>query len=522
MTRLAVVSIALILILTACANGSTGSGGNPGLAAADAQATLAVVQVQQRQAAESTRQSSDATAAAIVAQMEATAQVAQAATAEAVAVEQAQAATAESLSFAATAQALTFAATQESYAIASTAQAVNQIATAEAAIVADEARRLEIARQAEIAAIERGRLWNTRIWPAVAILLAGTAAAFLAALTYRLYQRSRPAQAHQVGDRILILAGNNQPYQIAGPRVMQQETPLITAGEPVVRPSVLPPLPKGHVLVIGPSQSGKSTTVKVIAAKRPGRVIALDPHSAGGNDWGHAEVIGTSRNFNAISEYLSFMEEELNRRYQERGEYSRDDFEPLTVAVDETPAIVKSLGNKFTDVWATWVREGWKVGLFVAMSSQSDRVRTLGIEGEGDVRENFAFVLYLRDEAVKRFGGLVAGMERPIVLRTPQGARPIVIPQEDLDLVRRPSSDHSNGNDNGRQPFILPAPAYADPDNVTHADKARIRYMLREGFSQRAIEKDLYGYNGGKAYTAVKQVKDGYDAANGSVVWGAM
>lgn len=514
MSRFA-VALLILLTLTACATPSSG------FPAADAQATLAVVAAQQQAAAESTRQAGDATAAAIVAMQQATQQAEAQATAVAVAQQQAVTATAENLAFAMTAQAMVLDATATAYSMASTQQAVYAVATMEAGIVADEARRLEIARQAEIAAIERGRLWSNWIWPIVAIILSLAVAALVGVFAYGRYQRSKPQPAQQVGNQYVLYLPSGEPRIVPQPRITSPEMPMLPAGEPVARPSLLPALPEGHVLVIGPSQSGKSTTVKVIAAKRPGKVIALDPHSEGGNDWGHAEVIGTSRNFNAIEEYLCFMNEELDRRYHERGEYSRRDFEPLTVAVDETPAIVKALGNKFTSVWATWAREGWKVGLFIVTSSQSDRVRTLGIEGEGDVRENFAFVLYLRDEAIKRYGELVAGMKRPIVLRTPQGAQPIIIPQEDLELIERPSNGQSDGN---HQSFVLPAPVYADPNSITRADKARIFYMLREGFSQRAIERDMYGYNGGDAYKAVKRIKDEYDSLNNvrGAVWGAI
>jgi hypothetical protein len=512
MYRLAVLIALILVTTTACANGSTGSGGNPGLAAADAQATLAIVQVQQQQAAAATRESSDATAAAYAAQAQATQAAANQATAEAVAVAQAQAATAESLAFLATAQALNFEATEESYAIASTAQAVQQIATAEAAIVADEARRLEIARQAEIAAIERGRLWNTVIYPAIALLLALAGAAFLATLAYRLYQRSRPAQAHQVGDRILILAGNNQPYQI-GPRITAPEPLALTAGEPVARPSTLPALATGHVLIAGETGSGKTTAMQAVLRRRQ-NVVVLDPHDDQ-KTWGHAHVIGGGGNFEAIKEYLAYMDDLLSERMAQR--YAgQERFEQITIATDEMPALVAEIGREVYATFRRHIRQSRKFDIELVVSTQSTRVKTLGIEGEGDLLENFRYVLVLGKLAEREYPDLMRdAAPHTAVLRTQGGARPVVIPH----VEARPS------NGNGHQPFILPAPVYADPENMTHADKARIRYMLREGFSQRAIEKELYGYNGGKAYTAVKQVKDDYDDSELNVegaIWGAI
>jgi hypothetical protein len=485
-----VFGLLILITLTACGSSPSGSG----FPDADARATLAVYSEQQERAAVATRQSSDATAAAIVAQMEATAQVEQQATAEAVAIAQAQAATAESLAFLATAQALNFEATEESYAILSTAQAVQQIATAEAAIVADEARRLEIARQAEIAAIERGRLWNTVIYPILAFLLAIPVIGLLATLVYRFYQRSRPYVVHQAGDRPVIIAGSNQPYLL--PRITAPEPLALPAGEPVARPSQLPMLQSGHVLIAGETGSGKSTAMKAILSTRQ-NVTVLDPHDDQ-QTWSGAEVIGAGRNFQAIAEYMRYMKELLETRYAARAN-GGNNFPAVTVATDEMPAIVSHVGREIEQVWREWLREGRKVGLFFLVSTQSTRVKTLGIEGERDLLENFAGVLVLGQTAVSEYGDLCRDMERPAVLRTIRGAQPVIVP----NVETRPVGQ-----------FIAPVPQrMADPDNLTGADRARIRHMLREGYSQAGVEEKVFGYKGGKAWTAVKHIKDELDSA---------
>jgi hypothetical protein len=125
----------------------------------------------------------------------------------------------------------------------------------------------------------------------------------------------------------------------------------------------------------------------------------------------------------------------------------------------------------------------------------------LGIEGERDLLENFAGVLVLGQAAVSEYGDLCRDMERPAVLRTIRGAQPVIIP----NVEARPS----NG-----QPFVLPTPAFANPDSLTGADRARIRHMLREGYSQASVEEKVFGYKGGKAWTAVKRIKDESDRAN--------
>jgi hypothetical protein len=59
--------------------------------------------------------------------------------------------------------------------------------------------------------------------------------------------------------------------------------------------------------------------------------------------------------------------------------------------------------------------------------------------------------------------------------------------------------------------FIAPSPepdGYADPNNLTESIRARIRQLAQELPSQAAIERTVFGYNGGAAYRAVKDILD--------------
>jgi hypothetical protein len=497
------LSIALLILvtLTACYPApAPGSGGNPAMAALDGQATVAAAQEQQRQAAESTRQAGDATAQAYAAQAQATQAAADQATAQAQATADYVTAEAYTLSAAQTVQSMKATDAAATIELQITVDAAARIAEAEELMVQDEARRLEIQRQAEIAAIESSRLWKTRVFPAIAIILA-------LGVVYWLYQRSRPAEVHQVADRILVIGGNRQPYQIAGPRVIPNEPLALPAGEPIATAAPLPALASGHVLIAGETGSGKSNAMRAVLASRD-NVVVLDPHSG---DWDGAHVIGGGRNFEAIRDYMTYMRDILSNRFQEK-ESGRKHFDPLTVATDEMPAIIATLGKEIASTWREWLREGRKVALYFVASTQSTRVRTLGIEGEGDLLENFSAVLVLRKLAEKEYPDLVRGMTWAAVLRTIEGTQPVIVPQMD--------SRPPNGQERP-QPFILPVPRVADPDNLTRADEARIRYMLREGFSQAAVEQEVFGFKGGGAWRVVKRVKDDIDttATNGGGVF---
>ncbi len=101
---------------------------------------------------------------------------------------------------------------------------------------------------------------------------------------------------------------------------------------------------------------------------------------------------------------------------------------------------------------------------------------------------------------------LVANLERPAVIRTLNGARPVLIPYESVS--REQPVAPAPGITSEPEPGILPD-GYADPNNVTEATRQRIRQLAQTLPSQAAIERAVFGYNGGAAYRAVKEVLDG-------------
>lgn len=313
-----------------------------------------------------------------------------------------------------------------------------------------------------------------------------------------MYQRSRPITVNDAhGPRVLIPANSWQvlPSNRTAPALPEPTVQPETA----VTPIPLPPLAQGHVLIAGETGSGKSTAMLAVLKRRQ-QVIVLDPHDTPGS-WGRAQVIGGGRDFERIGHTMQQMRQLLSQRYSQRAQ-GVTRFEPLTVATDEMPAIVAALGRQVDEVWREWLREGLKVGLFFVVSTQSTRVKTLGIRGEGDLLENFSYVLVLGKLAANQYPDLVQQLERPAILRTIQGVRPVLIPYE------RPSSQHQ---DTVTPLFVAPMPepdGYADPNNVTETTRTRIRQLAKELPSQAAIERAVFGYNGGAAYRAVKEVLD--------------
>lgn len=138
------------------------------------------------------------------------------------------------------------------------------------------------------------------------------------------------------------------------------------------------------VMIVGESQSGKSTTARALLAERArtDQIVILDPHEKF-NDWGLLQkaVIGRDRDLDAIVATMGDLHAEFERRFK-RGE--RVD-KGLTVFLDEVPAIIAA-APEVADYLAAWLLEGAKAKFRVVFLTQEPGVESLGLKGKGRVR----------------------------------------------------------------------------------------------------------------------------------------
>ena len=143
----------------------------------------------------------------------------------------------------------------------------------------------------------------------------------------------------------------------------------------------------------------------------------------------------------------------------------------------------------------------------------------MGIKGEGDLLENFQYVLALGKVASSEYPDLVQGMAWPAVIRTAQGARAVIIPHEGEgetaaayhEVPRQPERIEERP-----QPFTAPIPqpivtakwGVIDPMEIMN-----VLRMKRAGESGRAIERTVFGSEGGAAYYKVQTILDHYRSA---------
>lgn len=172
-------------------------------------------------------------------------------------------------------------------------------------------------------------------------------------------------------------------------------TPLPDAEAPLQLPapqlSPLPMLSGRHILIAGATGTGKTHTARyLLRARQDEQVQILDPHFKPGEWPGEFDILGGGRDFDAIEAAIGMAYEMMTLRFQQRKK-GAGHFEPLTLVVDEIPAITKYKPEAAAHLQAL-ANEGRKIAIYLMLLSQSVLVKPLGLEGAGDLRANFATV----------------------------------------------------------------------------------------------------------------------------------
>lgn len=171
-----------------------------------------------------------------------------------------------------------------------------------------------------------------------------------------------------------------------------------------------------HLMIVGPTNAGKSTAAMAVlyGRYRAGeKIIILDPH-ADPETWSGLAVVGAGRDYTAIDEAMLTILDEMSDRYQRKA--NRDiNYPAITVFVDEWPSIQLHCKKSAARFMPEMAQEARKVNMRLVILSQSDQVESLGIQGRGDVRENFTMLL-LGTKAITAIKD-AAKLERPAAIR---------------------------------------------------------------------------------------------------------
>jgi GTPase SAR1 family protein len=173
---------------------------------------------------------------------------------------------------------------------------------------------------------------------------------------------------------------------------------LASAGEIPTSPLINILLGALHLLVIGPSRSGKTSLVHALAMewRRTSQVIVCDPDAAPGL-WVGCEVFGAGDDFPAIDAALGELGHEIASRREQRAQGVRQ-FPPLRVILCEYADIARYC-ERARGIIEDCLRRGGKLGISLVLDVQDKQRKTLDLDGATHLLNNFSHVCEVRKTA---------------------------------------------------------------------------------------------------------------------------
>jgi energy-coupling factor transporter ATP-binding protein EcfA2 len=271
-----------------------------------------------------------------------------------------------------------------------------------------------------------------------------------------------------------------------------------------------------HVLIIGPTGAGKTTFTRALLALRPGQVTILTP-KPDPDDWPDAPIvtIGDDGGFDELTAAFEALGREVRRRLVAR-KHGQALGGQLTIVCDDWPVLAAECGRPASDVFKLVGRLGRSLRVRLIVLSQSDRVKSLGLEGEGDAVTNFARVELQRGHRAT----LVAeGHTLPLDTRqVPQLASQPSDPARWWVLPKLEALPGASGRSEALEalpgsgesgPTALPGKrGSAEAIEVSPAERAQIIAAAQLEPSRSKVCQRVFGTRGGRAWEKVKQVCD--------------
>ena len=281
--------------------------------------------------------------------------------------------------------------------------------------------------------------------------------------------------------------------------------------EPMV--DILAAIDGKQVLLVGETGSGKSTLAQWLAYSVGGRVTVYEPEGTP-EDWMGLEVVGEGENWSAIEQAMWFDLNDLTSQVQLRkakGDAALASSDRVLIA-EEFPETVEKV-----DCAAEWLerhaRRGRKARRFLILLSQSNRVKSWGLDGKGDLLNSFRIIRlgkFARDHARKLgspelMAWLAQGQSRCLI-----DDEPLHLPsyQEMQHAAPRflPSGVAVKTQESGSAEAAMSEANEANSsDSEESSRSAQILEALADGKSDYWIAKNLFGVKGGSRYQKVRK-----------------
>jgi len=275
-----------------------------------------------------------------------------------------------------------------------------------------------------------------------------------------------------------------------------------------------------HLLIIGHSRGGKTTLIHELAQRwqQAGRRVIVCDLDAARGQWPGCEVSGYANDVAAVEQALAAVSQEWERRNTLRSAGVRA-FEPVYMIIDEY-ADVADVARELVE---RILRRGGKLEIHLVVGVQDKQVKTLGFEGQGDLRKNFSYVVEVKRGADGRRWATLQenGDGSAVTMPIPDLPDPesfIEPPTIDADRLLvslfaepqpQPRGDALNGAAEASASASTPASAapaapapWADelawicPDNGRAATKGQVIDLLRAARTEPAIVKELWQIDG--------------------------
>lgn len=146
-----------------------------------------------------------------------------------------------------------------------------------------------------------------------------------------------------------------------------------------------------HLLIVGETDSGKTTLAQALVSARSGYVTILDPKWTPGK-WGGAPVvpIDDDGEYGGIEQALQALIHELQQRLVTLKQ-GHTDFAPLTIVIEELPTVVDECPTA-RKVVLRLGQLGRELNMRVLGLSQGYGVEDLGLKGRSDNKANFGTI----------------------------------------------------------------------------------------------------------------------------------
>ncbi|MBW4441819.1 MAG: hypothetical protein KME10_11395 [Plectolyngbya sp. WJT66-NPBG17] len=220
-----------------------------------------------------------------------------------------------------------------------------------------------------------------------------------------------------------------------------------------------------HLLLLGKTGAGKSFLAERMGRFLNGVTLVITPKKKP-KDFVGMQVIGVPYDFRTIAANITGLSEIVKQREAEMNQTGKDDFSPVNVILDEVPTFVagcKDIGFDVVKDLKFIIRAGRTSKVRLILLAQGQEVKTLGIEGEGSLRDNLSYI-YLKGFAepeAQRLRLDVSKYDRPCLIDgkvadiaalvalspdpTPQqvvGHQPAATSQDLERMFNAPSAEH--------------------------------------------------------------------------------